>query len=68
MAKIALCLLLVTLTSCAPLVGGIVGAAVTPLVQPQIDRALAAIKQDWVDPGGVSAVNTYDHPTPDQAH
>lgn len=48
------------LNGCAMLVGGIVGAAVTPLITPQADRALAALGLDWIDPDGTDKVKTYD--------
>jgi hypothetical protein len=44
------------LSGCSLLVAGVVGAAVTPLVQPQIDRALHELDLDWVDPAGTDAV------------
>ena len=51
---------MVTLGGCAPLVGGVVGAAVAPFVQPLIDRSLVIVHGDWVDPGGTEAVRSYD--------
>jgi hypothetical protein len=45
-----------TISGCAMLVGGIVGAAVTPIVLPATDRVLDKLGLDWVDPAGTSAV------------
>jgi hypothetical protein len=56
---------LVTLGGCAPLVGGIVGAAVSPIIEPLIDRALVPVHGEWVDPAGTDAVKTYDQKKPD---
>lgn len=48
------------LSGCAMVVGGIVGAALTPLVQPQADRILGVLGLDFLDPSGVDAVKKYD--------
>lgn len=58
--SLAAALILLSLTSCTVLVGGIVGAAVTPLIQPQVDRVLGAMNLDAIDPGGVQAVKDFD--------
>ena len=55
-----LCLIVMTLGGCSMFVGGLVGAAITPFVQPQVDRALNAIGAPWVDPGGTEPVHNYD--------
>ena len=60
MNKITVMILMVILGGCAPLVGGVVGAAVTPFVQPLIDRTLVTVHGDWVDPSGTDAVKSYD--------
>jgi hypothetical protein len=53
-------LLLIGLNGCSILVGGIVGAAITPFIQPQVDRVLGVVGADFVDPGGVQSVKQYD--------
>lgn len=52
--------LLVPLNGCAMLVGGIVGAAITPLIQPQADRVLYTLGLDFIDPDGTDKVKQYD--------
>ncbi len=66
--KLISVLLMIFCTGCAFPLGvagsfaaGAVGAAVTPIVQPQIDRILHALNMDWMDPGGTSAVAAYDN-------
>jgi hypothetical protein len=49
-------LLLASLNGCSMLVAGVVGAAVTPLVQPLVDRVLHRAHLDPIDPGGTDAV------------
>ena len=49
-------LLIGCLNGCSMLVAGVVGAAVTPLVQPVVDRALHASGLDFIDPAGTDAV------------
>lgn len=58
---VPVCLVMLgSLNGCAMLVGGIVGAAVTPLIQPQADRALVALGLNWIDPDGTDKVKTFD--------
>lgn len=52
--------LLMSLNGCAMVVGSVVGAAMTPLVQPQADRALVALHLEWIDPDGTDKVKTFD--------
>lgn len=52
--------LLIVLNGCSMLVAGVVGAAVTPIVQPIVDRGLVSIGADWVDPAGTAAVKPTD--------
>jgi hypothetical protein len=47
---------LVALNGCAMLVGGIVGAAVTPIITPAVDRVMDSMGLDWFDPAGTSGV------------
>ncbi len=48
--------IMITCSGCSIVIAGIVGAAVTPLVQPQVDRVLKATGLDWVDPSGVAGL------------
>lgn len=38
------------------LAGAVLGSALSPLLQPQVDRILHAAHLDPIDPGGTSAV------------
>ena len=42
------------------IVGGVIGAAMAPIVQPIVDRALVKVNANWVDPAGTDAVKTND--------
>ena len=68
--KLSVLVLMFFCTGCAFPLGvagsfaaGAVGAAVTPIVQPQIDRVLHALGMDWIDPAGAAAVAAYDNTT-----
>ena len=58
-------LILCLLSGCSGLGGlflaGVIGAGVTPIVQPQIDRGLHLFNMDWMDPAGTSAVVGFDN-------
>jgi hypothetical protein len=65
MTKIIIAIaLLMSLNGCGALGGmvlsGLVGAAVTPLVQPQTDRVLGMLGLDFIDPDGVDKVRKND--------
>ena len=47
---------LLLLNGCALVPSAVVGAALTPFVQPMVDRALDKLGLGVVDPGGVQAV------------
>ena len=59
MGRFAALALILALGACEPLsvwVAGAIGAAVTPIVQPQVDRGLNVIGAQWIDPGGTGAL------------
>lgn len=49
-----------SLSGCGVIVGGVVGASLTPFVQPIVDRALNHLGMTWVDPSNITTIRDYD--------
>lgn len=61
--KVAVLVFALAVGGCAPLLAGsVVGAAVGPVVTPQVDRILNAVGLGFLDPGGVGAVKAVPAP------
>jgi hypothetical protein len=56
-------IIILSLNGCGLMAGAVVGAAMSPIIQPAVDRVLDQMGLDWFDPAGTSAVK----PTPPPA-
>jgi len=48
------------LSGCALVPGAVVGAALSPVVTPIVDRALIGLGLTWIDPSNTTAIRDYD--------